>query len=85
MTFGFQVSNHGYFYAWMRDTLIPGVFAGPWYNDELVKYPGFIDNHESFLVSIPRIRQVRVQKGMPKLTVDVVIKFPGGYLGKRRV
>ena len=46
----------------MRDTLIPGVFAGPWYNDDLVKHQGFIDNHESFLVSIPRIRQVRVQK-----------------------
>ena len=47
----------------MRDTLIPGVFEGPWYNDELPKYSGFIDNHESLLVSIPRIRQVRVKKG----------------------
>ena len=47
----------------MRDTLIPSVFEGPWYNDDSPEYPGFIDNHESFLVSIPRIRQVRVKKG----------------------
>ncbi|XP_066922168.1 polycystin family receptor for egg jelly-like [Clytia hemisphaerica] len=57
-----QVSNHGYFYSWIRDTLIPGVFAGPWYNDEISKYEGFIDNHESLLVSIPRLRQLRVRK-----------------------
>jgi len=55
-------------YSWIRDTLIPSVFSGGWYNDELPRYPGFIDNHESFLVSIPRLRQVRVKKGMPYTT-----------------
>jgi len=63
----FQVSNHGYMYSWVRDTLVPGVFSGPWYNDELLKYSGFIDNHESLLVSIPRLRQVRVKKGTQNL------------------
>jgi len=47
----------------MRDTMIPSVFAGPWYNDQLLKYQGFIDNHESLLISMPRVRQLRVKKG----------------------
>ena len=55
----------------MRDTLIPGAFAGPWYNDKIMKYPGFIDNHESLLVSIPRLRQVRVKKRKLKMVVGL--------------
>eukprot|EP00111_Clytia_hemisphaerica_P021129 TCONS_00062242-protein len=54
------VSNHGYMYSWVRDTLVPSIFSGPWYNDEMPKYQGFIDNHQNYLVSIPRLRQSRV-------------------------
>ena len=50
-------------YSWVRDTLVPSIFSGPWYNDDLPKHNGFIDNKESYLVSIPRLRQVRVPKG----------------------
>eukprot|EP00111_Clytia_hemisphaerica_P007273 TCONS_00021135-protein len=79
-----SISNHGYFYSWMRDTLIPGVFAGPWYNDDLVKHQGFIDNHESFLVSIPRIRQVRVQENscpLPSIFDGVINHCEATYKG----
>lgn len=62
--FKHQISNHGYMYSWVRDTLVSSIFSGPWYNDDLPKYSGFVDNHESFLVSIPRLRQVRVPKGI---------------------
>lgn len=62
-------------YSWVRDTLVSSIFSGPWYNDDLPKYNGFIDNHESYLVSIPRLRQVRVPKGknLNNLTIQLFV------------
>ena len=44
--------------------MIPSIFVGPWYNDELPESFDFLENREDLLISIPRLRQQRVKKGM---------------------
>ncbi len=47
---------------WSRETLIPGLYAGEWYNGKKSK-KGFLANMEDFLVGVPRIRLIRVEEG----------------------
>ena len=55
----------------MRDTLITSAFSGPWYNDDDFQDVGFTDNKQNFLVSIPRLRQVRVEKSKSTSTLHL--------------
>lgn len=47
---------------WSRETLIPGLYATEWYNGEKIK-EGWLGNMEDYLVGVPRVRLLRVEKG----------------------
>ncbi|CAB3994215.1 polycystic kidney disease 1-like 2 [Paramuricea clavata] len=49
-------------WMWSRETLIPGLYAGKWYNGKKIE-KGYIANMEDYLVGIPRVRMVRVKNG----------------------
>lgn len=65
------VSNPALLYSWLRDTVMPGLFAGPWYNGAPQKDFGFIESRESLRISIPRLRQQRVKKMSCPLNDDM--------------
>lgn len=58
----YQVSDGDSFWMWARETLVPGFYAKEWYNGKKAK-KGFIANMENYLVGVPRLRLVRVEKG----------------------
>ena len=47
---------------WARETLVPGLYATEWYNGKKIK-KGYIANMEDYLVGVPRVRLLRVEKG----------------------
>ena len=49
-------------WMWSRETLIPGLFSAEWYNGKKIQ-EGWIANNEDYLVGVPRIRLLRVEKG----------------------
>ena len=52
---------------WSRETLVPGLYAREWYNGKKIE-KGWLANMEDYLVGVPRIRLLRVEKG--KFFVD---------------
>ena len=49
-----------------------GIYAGKWYNDERVKEQEYIGDKMSILLGVPRLRQLRVQKGMSSMLGCIV-------------
>lgn len=64
MTFYFQIRNVTHFWRWMKTSFIPAIFTGDWYNDQEEKIEEYIGNKRSILVGMPRLRQLRVVKGI---------------------
>lgn len=64
MTFYFQIRNVTLFWRWMKTSFIPAIFTGDWYNDQEEKIEEYIGNKRSILVGMPRLRQLRVVKGI---------------------
>ena len=51
----------------MDDVLLPGLYEVKWYNGELSKYKeGFISNKRTFLLGMPRLRQLRMKTSKAK-------------------
>lgn len=48
---------------WSRETLIPGLYSTEWYNGQKIE-EGWIANNQNYLVGVPRIRLLRVEKGI---------------------
>ena len=48
--------------------MLPALYSTPWYNEKKFKEKNFFSNKKSFIVSLPRLRQIRVKPG--KLAVD---------------
>jgi hypothetical protein len=57
-----QIVDADSLWMWSRETLIPGLYGGEWYNGEKIQ-KGFLANTEDYLVGIPRVRLLRVEKG----------------------
>ena len=47
---------------WSRETLIPGLYANEWYNGKKLE-KGYLANMEDYLVGVPRVRLLRVERG----------------------
>lgn len=48
----------------MKTSFIPAIFTGDWYNDQEEEIEEYIGNKRSILVGMPRLRQLRVVKGI---------------------
>ena len=64
----FQGNEYMSFLNWVYSTFIPHVYVGKWYNGMNAGKieDGLIDDRSSFLVGMPRLRQLRVRPGMFK-------------------
>ena len=52
------------FWKWSRQILVPGLYNTTWYNGKPFDHEeGFISNRGSFLVGMPRLRQIRIRPG----------------------
>ena len=58
----FQISDVDSLWMWSRETLIPGLYSTEWYNGKKIQ-EGWIANNEGYLVGVPRMRLLRVEKG----------------------
>ena len=47
---------------WLEGQFVSGIYAGEWYNKQKVKEE-YIGDKMSILLGMPRLRQLRVQKG----------------------
>ena len=43
--------------------MLPALYSTPWYNGKEFKEENFFSNKKSFIVSLPRLRQIRVKPG----------------------
>lgn len=65
--FNLQVKNVSAFWNWTEHRLIPSLYNATWYNGKHFEYEeGFISNRESYLVGMPRLRQLRIKEGKKK-------------------
>jgi hypothetical protein len=74
LTSPFQISDVDSLWMWSRETLIPGLYSTEWYNGKKIK-EGWIANNEDYLVGVPRIRLLRVEKGIYLITYSLLNKF----------
>ena len=58
------------FLGWLKNIFVPAIFAAESYDDQDEKTTKYIGNKRSVLIGMPRLRQLRVKKGMLSL------KFP---------
>ena len=47
-----------------------GIYANEWYNGEKAKKQEYINNKKSILLGMPRLRQLRIQKGNFNSSMD---------------
>ena len=66
MMFYFQIRNVTHFWRWIKTSFISAIFTGDWYNYQEEEIEEYIDNKRSILVGMPRLRQLRVVKGITK-------------------
>ena len=49
---------------WTENDLLPSLYNTKWYNGEPFEYKeGFISDKQTFMLGMPRLRQLRVKKG----------------------
>ena len=60
--FFFQVPTPTSLWKWIDDILLPGLYNVTWYNGREFEYSeGFISNKQTFLMGMPRLRQLRIK------------------------
>lgn len=59
-----QVKNTSGLWKWLDDVVIPVVYAGEWYNGQKEPITVYTGNKLSILLGMPRLRQLRIKKGM---------------------
>ena len=52
------------FWGWLKNVFVPAIFTAESYHDQEKKASEYIGNKRSILISMPRLRQLRVKKGM---------------------
>ena len=52
-----------YFWKWLDVEFVEGVYVSDWYNNDKIKQQEYIGNKMSVLLGMPRLRQLRIQKG----------------------
>ena len=58
----------------MDDVLLPGLYDVTWYNGQTFEYKeGFITNKQSFLIGMPRLRQLRIKTSKILIIVYIYI------------
>ncbi|KAL9952359.1 hypothetical protein ACROYT_G039604 [Oculina patagonica] len=61
-----EIDSKDAFWEWIEEEFIPGVYDTSWYNGQRFIAPeGYISSRESFLVGMPRFKQVRVRAEYP--------------------
>ena len=56
------MTNPTSLWEWMDDVLIPGLYDVTWYNGQPFEYQeGFISTKLTFLMGMPRLRQLRMK------------------------
>ncbi|XP_028399329.1 LOW QUALITY PROTEIN: polycystic kidney disease protein 1-like 2 [Dendronephthya gigantea] len=55
------ISDTDSLWMWARETLVPGLYAKEWYNGEEIP-KGWLGNIHDYLVGVPRVRLLRVEK-----------------------
>ena len=64
-----QAKDPRIFWTWLNRQFVNGIYAGKWYNDEKVKEQEYIGDKMSILLGVPRLRQLRVQKGKSDILI----------------
>ena len=60
----FQVVDIPSLWKWVDNVLVPGLYDVTWYNGQPFQYKeGYISNKQTFMMGMPRIRQLRIKKG----------------------
>ena len=52
------------FWRWINNRFAPAIFTGDWYNGQEEEVTEYIGNKRSILVGMPRLRQLRIMKGI---------------------
>jgi len=56
------VTNPASLWKWVDDIVLPGLYNVTWYNGQTFEYKeGFISNKQTFLMGMPRLRQLRIK------------------------
>ena len=56
----FQVEDTASLWKWVDDVLLPGLYDVTWYNGQPFEHKeGFISNKHTFMIGMPRLRQLR--------------------------
>ena len=64
LVFFLQIRNVTQFWRWLNNTFVLRIFAGDWYNGQEEEFTEYIGNKRSLLVGMPRLRQLRIMKGI---------------------
>ena len=59
----YQACDVDRFWNFLEGQFPAGIYANEWYNKQKVKRQEFIGNKMSILLGMPRLRQLRIQKG----------------------
>ena len=64
LVFFLQIRNVTQFWRWLNNTFALRIFAGDWYNGQEEEFAEYIGDKRSILVGMPRLRQLRIMKGI---------------------
>ena len=64
LVFFLQIRNVTQFWRWLNNTFVLRIFAGDWYNGQEEEFAEYIGDKRSILVGMPRLRQLRIMKGI---------------------
>ena len=60
----YQVESEDSLWNWTENDLLPSLYNTNWYNGQPFEYKeGFISDKQTFMLGMPRLRQLRVKKG----------------------
>lgn len=58
-----QINDALEFWTWMMKIFAPGIYTTNWYNGDEETNKVYISDKSSILIGMPRIRQLRIEKG----------------------
>ncbi|KAJ7356060.1 hypothetical protein OS493_026983 [Desmophyllum pertusum] len=58
-----QINDALEFWTWMMTIFAPGIYTTNWYNGDEETNKVYISDKSSLLIGMPRIRQLRIEKG----------------------
>ena len=74
----FQIEDTSSLWNWVDETLLPGLYDVTWYNGRPFEYKeGFISNKKTFLIGMPRLRQLRLKPS--KIKSEYFCKKPSTF------